>query len=95
MQQRELTLSSCSCVLQGWQWLDEGKTRQQHKWGYISLDPGAQLDIQVLQRRQADEQSHNADQHIVLPTSARTHSQKRGSWFICLCLSWVGSDCHR
>ena len=39
------------CVLQGWQWTDEGKTRQQHKRGYISLQPGAQLNIQVMLTR--------------------------------------------
>ena len=31
----------------GWFWADEGRTRKQHKWGFISLTPGNTLDIQV------------------------------------------------
>lgn len=33
--------------VEGWAWADEGKTRKQHKWGYISLTPGNTLDILV------------------------------------------------
>lgn len=31
----------------GWQWVDEGKTREQHKRGYVSVTPGSQLALMV------------------------------------------------
>lgn len=38
---------SLVAVNRGWQWVDEGKTRQQHKRGFVSLTPGSQLKIRV------------------------------------------------
>lgn len=36
-----------SLSVQGWRWVDEGKTERQHKWGLISTEPGAELKLRV------------------------------------------------
>ena len=39
-------LSSGMVILQGWEWLNEGKNGR-HKWGYISTVPGTSMEILV------------------------------------------------
>lgn len=36
-----------SCLLQGWDWIDEGRTKRQHKKGFISTNPGDYIDLEV------------------------------------------------
>lgn len=43
----ENELPSLVLSANGWNWTDEGRTKQQHKWGYISRQNATKLELQV------------------------------------------------
>lgn len=34
-------------VVQGFEWVDEGKHPGKHKWGYVAWQPGASIEVDV------------------------------------------------